>query len=243
VTAVAAGTRQLRVTLIAGRAGVPLTQLSFRAATNATVIAGTQSGPGGFTVTLPAGTTQYSFQVVQQTPGQAATVPLTVTDACGDWPTFVGGGPEAFTAGGQNPAPAPTVTVTPRPGGQPAPLALAPTATTTPTPAAICTPRPAITVATTPSGAGRLQVTVRAPEAARDSLQSLRFGSVTNATIDVGSQAGLTGNTSVPLPPGTQQATFTITRVAADQASTVTLVVVDSCGEWPTVVGLGPGGF
>jgi hypothetical protein len=28
--------------------------------------------------------------------GQAATVELTVTDGCGTWPTFVGGGPTAF---------------------------------------------------------------------------------------------------------------------------------------------------
>jgi hypothetical protein len=30
------------------------------------------------------------------TDGQASTVELVVTDGCGDWPTFVGGGPNAF---------------------------------------------------------------------------------------------------------------------------------------------------
>jgi hypothetical protein len=30
------------------------------------------------------------------TNGTAATAELTVTDGCGDWPTFVGGGPGAF---------------------------------------------------------------------------------------------------------------------------------------------------
>jgi hypothetical protein len=30
------------------------------------------------------------------TAGQAATVELVVTDGCGDWLTFVGGGPGAF---------------------------------------------------------------------------------------------------------------------------------------------------
>jgi hypothetical protein len=28
--------------------------------------------------------------------GQATTVEIVVTDGCGDWPTFVGGGPNAF---------------------------------------------------------------------------------------------------------------------------------------------------
>jgi len=30
------------------------------------------------------------------TAGQSVTVPVTIMDACGDWPTVVGGGPEAF---------------------------------------------------------------------------------------------------------------------------------------------------
>ena len=34
--------------------------------------------------------------VVQRTGPGAVTLPFSVTDACGDWPTFVGGGPAAF---------------------------------------------------------------------------------------------------------------------------------------------------
>jgi hypothetical protein len=34
--------------------------------------------------------------VHRQAAGQAATVELTVTDGCGQWPTFLGGGPGAF---------------------------------------------------------------------------------------------------------------------------------------------------
>jgi hypothetical protein len=34
--------------------------------------------------------------VSRVTAGQAATVHFTVRDTCGDWPTFVGGGPAAF---------------------------------------------------------------------------------------------------------------------------------------------------
>jgi hypothetical protein len=52
--------------------------------------------PGNFTVTFPPGTQQATFYVLRQTAGQATTVPLTVIDGCGAWPTFVGGGPTAF---------------------------------------------------------------------------------------------------------------------------------------------------
>jgi hypothetical protein len=37
-----------------------------------------------------------TFLVGRATAGQAATVSFTVTDGCGDFPTFVGGGPSAF---------------------------------------------------------------------------------------------------------------------------------------------------
>src|SRR5262249_20496362 len=76
----------------------PVLQLQFGAATNALIdIPGGPIGQSGnFTVTLPAGTTQTSFTVRRATTGQASTVPLTVVDGCGPWPTFVGGGPTAF---------------------------------------------------------------------------------------------------------------------------------------------------
>ena len=34
--------------------------------------------------------------VLRRTGPSAVTLPFTVADACGDWPTFVGGGPTAF---------------------------------------------------------------------------------------------------------------------------------------------------
>ena len=49
-----------------------------------------------FTVTYPPGTTQATFYVARLTAGQTSTVSLVATDGCGDWPTFVGGGPSAF---------------------------------------------------------------------------------------------------------------------------------------------------
>jgi hypothetical protein len=51
-----------------------------------------------FTVTYPngLGPVSLNFEVRRVTTGQAATVQIVVTDVCGDWPTFVGGGPNAF---------------------------------------------------------------------------------------------------------------------------------------------------
>jgi VCBS repeat-containing protein len=43
----------------------------------------------------PANTTAVDFTVERVTPGQATTVPFTVVDGCGQWQTFVGGGPSA----------------------------------------------------------------------------------------------------------------------------------------------------
>ncbi|MCC6179624.1 MAG: CSLREA domain-containing protein [Chloroflexi bacterium] len=65
--------------------------------TNATVDIGPQTGVGNNqTVALPAGAASVSGVVHRQVRGQPAHVPLVVTDDCGDWPTFVGGGPSAF---------------------------------------------------------------------------------------------------------------------------------------------------
>ena len=46
-------------------------------------------------VTLPANTTIQTFTVRRAAPGQPTTVPLTVVDTCGAWPTLVGGGANA----------------------------------------------------------------------------------------------------------------------------------------------------
>jgi hypothetical protein len=174
-----------------------------------------------------------TFWLRQLTPGQPVTVPLTVVDTCGSWPTVVGGGAELFGSGSLAAAsPVPTASRTPAPASGAA----------TPTPLAQCAPRPAIAVVTSPLGSGRLQVTVTAPTAANDRLVALRFGTATNARIEAGTQSG-TGEFTVPLAPGTQQASFTLSRVTAGQAASVPVTVVDSCGEWPTVVGGGPAAF
>jgi hypothetical protein len=48
------------------------------------------------TVPLPAHPASIVVTVHRITDGQPTTVELVVTDGCGDWPTFIGGGPSAF---------------------------------------------------------------------------------------------------------------------------------------------------
>jgi hypothetical protein len=46
--------------------------------------------------TVPLSGAQATLTLLRTTAGQAATVHFEVTDGCGTWPTFVGGGPDAF---------------------------------------------------------------------------------------------------------------------------------------------------
>jgi hypothetical protein len=102
VQAVPSTPGRLDVTLTARDAGCTpnnhLVQVEVTALQNAVL-----ELPGSLTlreapVTLPlgAGATQVSFRLLRGTPGQAALATLLVTDGCGGWPTFVGGGPNAF---------------------------------------------------------------------------------------------------------------------------------------------------
>jgi hypothetical protein len=45
---------------------------------------------------IPAGTQEVSLVVERVAPGQPGTAQLVVTDNCGDWPTFIGGGVNGF---------------------------------------------------------------------------------------------------------------------------------------------------
>lgn len=69
-----------------------LQSIAFGALQNAQVTLNGAAITDGQVVTLPAGTTTQTFTVRRAAAGQPTTVPLTVTDACGSWPTFVGGG-------------------------------------------------------------------------------------------------------------------------------------------------------
>jgi hypothetical protein len=56
-----------------------------------------QSGQSGsFVVNLTGGPTATQFWVRRAQVAGTGTVQLTVVDRCGDWPTFVGGGPAAW---------------------------------------------------------------------------------------------------------------------------------------------------
>jgi CSLREA domain-containing protein len=59
-------------------------------------VAGQPARNGAFSVDLTPGTTHTDGVVRRQVAGQAATVQVVVVDRCGEWPSFVGGGPGAF---------------------------------------------------------------------------------------------------------------------------------------------------
>jgi thermitase len=93
------GTGALKVTLgvSASSSGTNrLQQVRFGSGANAVIDTGSQQAQSGnFSVNMPANTAEYSFTIRRVSTG-AVTVPLTVTDACGEWKTFVGGGAGAF---------------------------------------------------------------------------------------------------------------------------------------------------
>jgi hypothetical protein len=247
VSSAVTGAGRLHATITAqASANARLVSLTIGQATNAVVdVPGGPTGtPGGVTVQLPANTQQIVLTVRRVQSGQAVTVPLTVTDSCGAWPTFVGGGPQAL---GDPPSPAATATPSPVSSGPQA----APTITRTPaplaaaflTPPAVCTPRPSLAVASAPNGPGSLLVTIAAPASANDWLQGLRVTGARNGVVDVGGETGLGAGGGVAFAAGTRQATLTVRRQIAGQPTTVNLAVADSCGEWPTVVGGGAAAF
>jgi hypothetical protein len=113
----------------------------------------------------------------------------------------------------------------------------------TPTLAPVCTPRPPVTVTSSPSG-GTLQVTVAAQAGANGRLRELRLTRLENARVEgLPGLGALTVPTTMPLPEQPASVSFTVRRPTAGQATTVNLVIVDSCGEWPTFVGGGPSAF
>ena len=95
----AAGT--LQVTVTAGRpAGAPsnvLRSIKFGALVNASIdMAGYGSPAATTTVGIAPGTQTVTFVARRAALGAGTTIPLVLTDDCGDWRTFVGGGRTAF---------------------------------------------------------------------------------------------------------------------------------------------------
>jgi hypothetical protein len=90
------GTGQLQVTVSATGTNNRLVGLHFENTVNALVDAGGQTGLSGtFDVPINGLPTSTNF-VVRRQAGGPVTVPLVVTDRCGTWRTFVGGGAGAF---------------------------------------------------------------------------------------------------------------------------------------------------
>jgi hypothetical protein len=54
------------------------------------------SSPANDTLTLTDRPATLTFNVARATAGRATTVPLVLVDDCGEWKTFVGGGPNGF---------------------------------------------------------------------------------------------------------------------------------------------------
>jgi len=98
--AVSTGDGRLRVILsVSSNPGFTnaLQAITFNRLANASVLVdGTGRVSQGQRLTLPVGIQTAALSVSRGAPGQATTVQLTVTDACGNWPTFVGGGAGAF---------------------------------------------------------------------------------------------------------------------------------------------------
>ena len=89
----------LAVTVSATGSNNGLRAVRFDGFANAIVDAGDQRNQSSpFALSIPAGQEPQSvqFTVRRQTSGQATTVRLVVIDGCGEWSTFVGGGPSAF---------------------------------------------------------------------------------------------------------------------------------------------------
>ena len=87
------------VTVSTTGSGNGLRTVRFDSFTNAIVHAGSQqfqTAPFAVTMTPGQEPTSLMFTVQRQTRGQATMVRLVIVDSCGEWSTFVGGGPNAF---------------------------------------------------------------------------------------------------------------------------------------------------
>jgi len=101
VRVVPAGVGELRVTVAAGTpvgaSGNRVRAIRVGSSANARVeLTGHGLMSDGQRIQLAAGLPSMTLTVRRAAPGVATTVPLTLTDDCGDWQTLVGGGPTAF---------------------------------------------------------------------------------------------------------------------------------------------------
>jgi hypothetical protein len=101
-------TRTLHSTITARDAGCAqgnnqLVALRFTRLANATVdVPGAGTVSGAQPVALPSRPAAVTLTIRRVTEGQPTTVEVVVTDGCGEWPTFIGGGPSAGLASCQD---------------------------------------------------------------------------------------------------------------------------------------------
>ena len=106
--------------------------------------------------------------------------------------------------------------------------------------------RPNVGVVVAPVAAGRLRATIAARDAActhNNQLVSIHVTRTDNATVDVGTRTGASGDFVESFPAGPPETAVFVNRVTPGRASTVQLIVTDGCGDWPTFVGGGPNAF
>ncbi len=100
VTATPSNPGQLSATIAAQQTpaipGNALSSITITRVENAVVVVNGAPASSGVTVPVAGGTSPVTMLVIRQTAGQPSTVAFTAMDACGAWPTFVGGGPGAF---------------------------------------------------------------------------------------------------------------------------------------------------
>jgi hypothetical protein len=110
----------------------------------------------------------------------------------------------------------------------------------------VCGPRPTVGITTVPDGDGRLRVTITpntAPATPGNRLLQLRATIPANARVDVvDGTPDLTGQQVIPVGAGIRPMVLYVRRVSPGPV-TVPLVIVDTCGEWPTFVGGGATAF
>ncbi|MFN8632428.1 MAG: SBBP repeat-containing protein [Chloroflexota bacterium] len=109
----------------------------------------------------------------------------------------------------------------------------------------ICTPRPPVSVQTTPGapGSGTLNAAISAQSSAGvpgNFLSQIRLTSVVNALVDLLGLTGLSGAQTLNTTGKPATVNLTVHFVPRNTFSTVRLVAVDGCGDWPTLVGAGP---
>jgi len=100
ITAVPIGPGQLQATIVAQTSPATpsnsLLRVTIAQADNATVLLNGGPAAGSVGIPLPGGTPAAILLVQRKNSAAAITVSFIVTDICGDWPSFVGGGPGAF---------------------------------------------------------------------------------------------------------------------------------------------------